>query len=250
MGNDTRKCSIVGCDKKTHGRGFCISHFSAGVSNLPETSLATGECIAWEGRPEKFQAAAVRSLVLDDKEVPPWAWVVVTCGSDMCLLSDHLEIHFPQVLRYPHSLCIYCGRPGFTKDHILPRNWTGESVRSFTAVVPACGVCNGAISDTLAPSINMRRSICHTRLRRRFSRLLRMPKWSDAQLHGLEGSLREYILKEVGRREEVKRMLEWPDDPTFDMRALEQSGFEDPYEAGLLELEDSKFHDLVFDIAA
>lgn len=250
MGNHTRKCSIVGCDKKAHGRGFCISHFSAGVHNLPKQAGATGDCIPWEGRPEKFQAAAVRSLVLDDKEVPPWAWVVVNCGSEMCLLSDHLEVHFPHRLHYPHHLCIYCGRPGYTKDHILPRNWTGESVRTFTAIVPACGLCNGLISDALAPSVTMRRQICHIRLRRKFSNLMRMPKWTNEQLHGVEGSLRSFILSEVSRREEVKRMLDWPNDPVFDLRAMERSGIEDPFEAGLLESEDSDFHDKAHAIAA
>lgn len=40
MGNHTRKCSIAGCKKPSHGRGFCISHFSSGLTNMPEDGLA------------------------------------------------------------------------------------------------------------------------------------------------------------------------------------------------------------------
>lgn len=250
MGNHTRKCSIAGCKKQSHGRGFCISHFSSGLINMPEDGLATGDCIAWKGRPEKFQAAAVRSVVLDGKEVPQWAWVEVNCGSERCLNSEHLDVHAPEVLRYPYGVCVYCGRRASTKDHILPRNWTGESVRSFTAIVPACGTCNSMLSDTLTPSINQRRAVAHARARRKYARLLNMPEWDEEQLHGVEGSLREYILDEVSKRAEVRRMLEWPADTTYDTRALERSGIEDPYEAGLLELETAEFHEATRSLVA
>lgn len=248
MGNHTRKCSIAGCTKSVHGRGFCISHFSAGIQNLPSKTM-TDECVAWVGRTRKFQEAARRSLIIEGTSLFPWSWVIVNCGSETCLNPDHLDIHEAQKLRYPSGICVYCGRHAGTKDHILPRHWGGESVRKFVATVPACGTCNSMLSNTVVWAINERREVAHRRAMKKYRRLLSMPKWDDEQLSGVEGSLRDYILDEMSKRAEVQRMLRWPEDSHYDIRYLELSGIEDPYSIRLLTAEDQAFQDFVEAVA-
>jgi hypothetical protein len=42
--------------------------------------------------------------------------------------------------------------PGYTLDHLLPVTMTGEAVRKFVAVVPACHECNSAHRRPMRPS--------------------------------------------------------------------------------------------------
>ena len=238
MGKNT--CIVDQCAKRPHGNGRCISHFFI-TPEAPAFTLGSDECIPWTGRRSRFQEAAQRSMALDGKPVPHWGWVQVNCASEACLNTDHLTANAPVRLMYPRDVCIYCGRPGYTKDHILPRHWSGDAARTFVATVPACGLCNSILNDTLTWSINERRAVCHRRLERKFSRLLAMPEWTHYQLQGIEGDLRAYILDEVSKRTEVRRMLKWPDDPHYDARALEKSGIENPYETGLIAAVDETF---------
>lgn len=191
-------------------------------------------CVAWEGGDRKYQAAAARSLELDGNSVTPYSWITPMCGNWLCLTSSHLKVHAPLRLSYPAGQCIYCGRSGWSKDHLFPRNWTGDAVRTFTVTVPACGTCNSVLGDVLTWSITERRAICHQRLRHRFRKALACLNRTPAELDEYGPTLRAVIEDGMAKRSEVERMLRWPEDAAYDQRALEQSGIEDPYIAGLI----------------
>lgn len=198
-------------------------------------TAARTPCITWEGNPKRYQDAAARSISLSIGIDPtPYSWITPKCGAPFCVEPDHLSVQAPVHLAYPRGVCIYCGRHGWTKDHLFPRNWTGNIRRNFTALVPSCATCNSLISDALTWSITERRALCHERLRRKYAKVLRYIIYSDDQLDEFDPPLRQYVVDGMEKRAEVERMLSWPEDPTFDERALERSGIEDPYILGLI----------------
>jgi 5-methylcytosine-specific restriction endonuclease McrA len=52
-----------------------------------------------------------------------------------------------------HGLCGYCGKPGETTDHIVPRSRGGKT--EWTNVVWACKPCNGRKADKLLSEVKM-----------------------------------------------------------------------------------------------
>lgn len=195
-------------------------------------------CPQWTGPEKRYQQVAADVLAESNREVQPWSWVTPTCKARMCLDADHLEIQAPIRLAYPAEVCIYCGLSAFTRDHLLPRAWSGEVRRHWVAIVPACAMCNSLLNDTLTWSITERRAICHERLRRKYAKFLRTVDRSPEELEEYGPTLRRHMIDSMARKAEVVRMLKWPEDPGFDQRALAKSGIPDGWVAGLLEPDD------------
>lgn len=161
------------------------------------------------------------------EHVPPLHRFAWTCETNWCLTVEHLEEHQPKRLNYPSNVCIYCGLPGYTKDHLVPRPWSGDAERKFVATVPACGECNSMIGDTVAPTIRERREIAHQRIERKYRKFLNMPE-HDLSEYG--PSLRAFLEQSLRTRDYIRERLAWPSDPFYDARALETSDLEcDPY---------------------
>lgn len=222
---------------------------------LTTSSVATREgllmestqipCITWHGHASRYQKRATEELAKVGREPAPWAWITTTCGDDQCLEPSHLRIHAPMRLAYPSDVCIYCGCQATGGDHLLPRYWTGDTKRRFVVTVPSCKTCNAVLNDTLTWSITERRAICHARLRKHFRSTLRTVDHTSAELREFGPVLRKYIVNEIANKREVERMLRFPDDPFYDLRALERSGIENPYVTGLLVAEDDALAEMV-----
>lgn len=195
-------------------------------------------CKPFDGKEKNYQDEAARVLAGENRMVGAISWIYATCSTVMCLYPDHLKVNEPVRLQYPSGICIYCGRHGFTKDHLYPRGWTGEGERRFTAVVPACGTCNSLISDTFTVSITERRELAHLRIRRKFAKVLRAVDHTPEELDEYGPSLRAYIVDSLEKKEEVLRMLNWPDDPSYDFRYLQKSGIDNGYDIRLIEPRD------------
>lgn len=191
-------------------------------------------CRPWQGRPTQFQAEAIAVIVADGNRVGHYAWASSTCETEMCLHPDHLIATDPIRLAYPRGVCVYCGRPGYAKDHLVPRAISGETERRLVAIVPACGECNHVLGDVYEPSVVRRRLICHTRLRRKHRRVLATLDFTPEDLRTYGPTLRKYLKSEMQRKRDVLALFEWPTDPNYDMRALQRSGIDDPVSAGLL----------------
>lgn len=229
-------------DIDKEGLAMNATHISSGF-------VSTEECITWRGARRVYQHAASESLTLEGFEPAPYSWIFPACGNELCVQPDHLRVYAPVRLEYPRGLCIYCGRTCASRDHLMPRTWTGDAVRRFTAIVPACGTCNSLLRDTLTWSITERRAICRVRLRKHFARVLRTVDHTLDELEEYGPTLRSYIENAISAKREVERMLSWPTDPHYDLRAFERSGIENPYMVGILMDEDELDMEAVHAIA-
>lgn len=146
----------------------------------------------------------------------------------------HFLIHSPTKLEYPHGICIYCGRPAGTRDHLLPVTNTGVALRRHVLTVPACGECNSIISDRYAPSITARRAVAKAGIRRKHRRKLDVYEYTDKEIEEFGPGLKPTILRAASEKQRVLDRLSYPDDLTFDLRYLGKSGIDDPYAMGLL----------------
>lgn len=191
-------------------------------------------CVAHTKRENAYQSDAISAYYVETAHMPEaYSWITTTCGN-RCLNVDHMKVVHPTTLAYPAYVCIYCGRSGYTKDHLFPRHWSGDTKRRFVAVVPACGTCNAVLSDTLTWSITERRAIAHHRLRKHYRKALRTIEYGEDDLNEFGDELRSYVVEQMAKKRSVMEMLEFPEDPGFDLRACQKSGIEDPYEIGLL----------------
>lgn len=196
--------------------------------------FAPAPCRPWMGRPSEWQSEA-KTVVMDrlDRSLP-WVHFVADCGTKLCLTDDHLRFFRAQRIQYPTGVCVYCGMPGFTKDHLLPVTATGEAQRKFVAVVPACGECNYGLGDRCGHRVTERREEAHRLIRKKHAKVLNTPPWSPKALAELGPNLRTHIERSISQREVVLERLAWPWDPEYDRRAFEKSGFDDPIGMELL----------------
>lgn len=206
---------------------------------MQEPTVKT-DCDIYKGPKKFYQEFASNILESEGRPQPHWAWVTPNCGNEMCLTPEHLIGHAPVRLAYPSRVCIYCGRPGYTQDHLLPRRWSGDAKRHFVVIVPACGMCNSLLGDTLTWSITERRELCRARMRRKYRKYLRIPDWTEEEIAEFDRGMRDFIRDGLMKKREAERVLSWPEDPAYDIRALERSGIENPYVTGLLIEEDDE----------
>lgn len=192
------------------------------------------QCNPWNGKPEEYQIEAYEALIYAGSKPSHWAWITPMCGTETCINPEHLICNEPVHLKYPSHVCIYCGRPADTVDHLLPNGYTGTATRRYTAVVPACRWCNSSLGSRVTWSITERREMVNEMIRRKYKTVLRTNDFTKAELHEFGPSLRMDIEASLRAKKQVQEMLDWPVDPAYDLRALELSGIENGYAIGLL----------------
>ncbi|WP_123391354.1 HNH endonuclease [Nocardioides aurantiacus] len=189
----------------------------------------------WMGARGLYQRAALAKYAsTTGRDVSIWAYVTTACDLDDCLDVECMFVHAPTHIDYPSRICVYCGDPSGTRDHLVPRAWSNGAARLFVAVVPACSDCNGRINDSWAVSVSERRKVAHASLRKKYRDLLTEKPWRQEDLDELGHALREHVIKGQHKREWVKARLAWPIDPEYDLRAFQRTGIEDPAERGLI----------------
>lgn len=150
----------------------------------------------WLGDPRQYQREAqIRYAEATRRRVRPWSWVTTDCELDNCLDPECMTVHAPTHIDYPAGICTYCGMPSGTRDHLMPRGASGETVRRLIAVVPACADCNSRINDAYAISVTERRAIAHASLRRKYRQLLASPDKTPDDLRELGPTLRSVAVK-------------------------------------------------------
>lgn len=192
--------------------------------------------LTWTGGSQRLYQERSRSAfeVAGDVDLSPHAWIRSTCGNE-CLNPQHLIAHQPRLIAYPPGVCVYCGMPAGTKDHLIPRPWTGDARRSSVAVVPSCAECNSWIGASGEASIAGRRKIAHASLRKAKRQELAAPEWTSDDLAELGPALRQHVQAKQRARLATLARLAWPDDPFYDMRAWQKSGIDDPVALGVVD---------------
>lgn len=189
----------------------------------------------WLGSANQYQREALLTYARAmGGTVRPWSWVSVECEVATCLDPECMTIHSPTHIDYPEGVCTYCGDPAGTRDHLMPRGRTGETLRKLIAVVPACGNCNSRIGDAYAVSVTDRRAVAHASILRAYKRLLAVPDKTPGDLRDLGPQLRSVALNNNLKRAWVRGRLAWPLDPDYDMRAFQRTGIDNPASLGLI----------------
>lgn len=183
------------------------------------------KCIVWQGDSKHYQQEAVELYVnVWQNPLGAFCFVRTTCEERFCLNVDHMVIARPRKLSYPYGICVYCGLSGSTQDHIEPKTWTGSAARKFVVTVPACGECNNLINDSFAPTIEERREIAHKGIRRKYKRILNYVEYSPEEIDEFEGVLKAAVISGLEDKRVIEARLHWPEDKSYDLRALEKSG--------------------------
>lgn len=190
-------------------------------------ALAYPYCDPWRGDPEWFQVEVREARGVTDRGV----WFVVGCETPMCLF--HAVGLRPVRLDYLPGVCAYCGLAADTRDHLIPRGWSGDTARSGVFTVPACRECNSAIQDKWAPTIEQRRMIAHEHITRKYSEYVGRDV-SPEELAEYGPNLRSMIEAAMAIGEIMDARLAWPPFESYDIQAIQRSGIDDPFEAGLL----------------
>jgi hypothetical protein len=207
--------------------------------NVLRPTLIGGEwdqpCKPWDGRPADYGTQAVIAAQNRLGRALPWVNAEPVCGTPLCLTDAHLALQIPRRIAYPAGVCVYCGMPAYTRDHLLPRPATGDALRRFVAVVPSCGECNTAINDRGSHRITERRELAHEHIARKYRKFLELPdRWPPSELRQLGPILRKSVRDGIAKGVVAQARLAWPDEIDYDRRAFEKSGFDDPVAMDLL----------------
>ena len=192
--------------------------------------------LTWRGDPKHHKEQAAQSLIESGVFLYAWAWITIDCDNPMCIEPNHLRVNRPSNLEYPPGICVYCGALSSHRDHLLPKSFTGVAARIHFLTVPSCAECNMTLSDAFTWAIDERRLLAKKRIRARNKRKLRYQILTDSELAEYGPGLRPAMRRAGYERQEVEARLAWPKDRTFDLRALEKSGIDDPWALGILSL--------------
>lgn len=116
--------------------------------------------------------------------------------------------------------CYYCGEPGTTVDHVIPRTLLHQlatlederTTRELYArhkikVVPACRECNNRLASKYFPTLEKRRAYAKERIRKKYKNALETPGWSDSELARLSEDLQGYVLSMLAFKQHILRRL-------------------------------------------
>ena len=120
---------------------------------------------------------------------------------------------------YPSDDCVYCGELASTRDHLLPRNFTGNADRLRVPVVPACNECNSTLNQVHIPDVMERREYLQNKYRTKYKSFLKVIWYGEVDLLEFGPQLRYMILKRMSQHITVMARLSWPRNPTYDADA-------------------------------
>jgi hypothetical protein len=120
---------------------------------------------------------------------------------------------------YPSDSCVYCGEVATSRDHLIPRAFSGESERAIVPVVPACLECNSTLGARYMPDVIERREYLHARYRVKYRKYMRRVMWGPSDMQQFGPQMRTVISKGMAEHERLMRRLSWPSSPTYDADA-------------------------------
>ena len=119
------------------------------------------------------------------------------------------------------KICYYCGMPASTKDHVIPKailktfdiQFNSESLHQYiknrTLLVPSCRECNNLLGATIQESLTARKAYLKKKLKQRYKKVLKMPKWTEEELNQMGKNLRSSIIASMNEKELIKKRIAW-----------------------------------------
>lgn len=110
--------------------------------------------------------------------------------------------------------CVYCGASATAKDHFAPVSVVASLMSmglrvSGKFLVPSCGECNGIAHDSIFVSIGAKRRYIQGRLKRKYSKLLNMPDWTEEELDEMGYMMRSAIIGGIAQRDYMRARIAW-----------------------------------------
>lgn len=106
-----------------------------------------------------------------------------------------------------HS-CTYCGELANTRDHIIPRTYSGDETFSHDVCVPACKECNCLLGPRAYFTIAERAHYIYNTLQKRYKKVLSSPYWKEKDIKELGNTLRSYVKKQQSLKLVIQERIE------------------------------------------
>ena len=116
--------------------------------------------------------------------------------------------------------CYYCGRQATQVDHVIPQSMlrqlamstepiTMEIIKHRALTVHSCGECNTLLSNIYLESLQAKKKYLKTKLRKRYKKVLEMPRWDQDEVEELGYNLRTFVQGSIDQKELVLERLRW-----------------------------------------
>lgn len=100
--------------------------------------------------------------------------------------------------------CTYCNQSSpFTKDHVIPKSYSGNPSFAERYVVPCCTECNILLGAAPCHTVEERAAFLFERYSRRFKAELATPDWTAKELKELSPTFR----KKIAAKESHKKLI-------------------------------------------
>lgn len=113
--------------------------------------------------------------------------------------------------------CVYCGDYASTKDHFVPwsfNNAPGKRKSQFalagTELLDSCVECNSMASNNVFDTIEQKREFIQEKIERKYSKILKIPDWSENDLNELSSRLRKNTRLKILAKHWILNRIAYP----------------------------------------
>ena len=115
--------------------------------------------------------------------------------------------------------CYYCGAFATSVDHVVPQHLLKRAASAELNLarvmrinlweVPSCRECNSLIGGAVFRDLPARVKYLKGRLRKRYAKILRMPRWTEEELRELGPELQRYVRMCTLARQAIQERVSW-----------------------------------------
>ena len=106
--------------------------------------------------------------------------------------------------------CTYCGAPADSRDHVIPKSYSGIGSKSHKHTVPCCQHCNKILGNIALHTVHERAWYIGKRLFEK-SEKIKIGERDELELKDLSERLREYVVVAAKEKKEMLKRIEWAD---------------------------------------
>jgi hypothetical protein len=119
------------------------------------------------------------------------------------------------------NICYYCGQPADSIDHVIPQYLLRQLVALGDAEITkdilrqralkdwACRECNCLAGSSMQDSLVERKQFIKEKLRKKYRKIVGLPRWDDDELNEMGYVLRSYIENTAKLKEFILQRIAW-----------------------------------------